>query len=108
MFKELVNHLLDLKKSKKFFYSFILIGYIFGVIYGYSILNKQYVKNRYCAESSGVSSGSCQWYGDCGECFKYYYKSEPRSKEAFYTYGLLGAFIGGWIGVLFITYILKE
>ena len=96
-----------LTKLKKNFFILVFSGYIIGVLLGYSLLYKQYSIKRYCAESVGPIS--CQPDEDCDrECLKYYTKTESREKEAFYTYGLLGAFIAGWISVLVQTYILKE
>lgn len=94
-------------KTKKVFFSFIIVGYIIGVVISYPILNNQYINKQYCVESIGPTS--CQPDEDCDrECAKYSYRYEPRGREAFYTYGLLGAFIGGWVAVFVITYLLKE
>jgi len=38
----------------------------------------------------------------------YKLRPEPRGREAFYTYGLLGAFVGGWVAVFITSYLLKE
>lgn len=94
-------------KAQKVFFACVIIGYILGVFISYPILNKQFVNKQYCAESIGPIS--CQPDEDCDrECIRYEYKSEPRGRESFYTYGLLGAFIGGWIAVFVITYLFKE
>lgn len=94
-------------KAKIVFILLVVIGYIVGVMASYPKLNQQFVNKQYCAESIGPIS--CQPDEDCDrECVRYEYKSEPRGREAFYTYGLLGAFIGGWVGVFVVTYLPKK
>ena len=107
MFQEILEALKNYSRTKKLFFGLVILGYLIGVIVGYPRLNQEIINKEYCAESIGPVS--CQPDEDCDrECLRYELRSESRGREAFYTYGLLGAFIGGWAAVFVITYIFKE
>lgn len=94
-------------RAKWIFVFCLFLGYITGVFFGYPKLKNETTAKEYCVESVGPSN--CQPYEDCDkECLKYEMKLESREKEVFYTYGLLGAFLGAWLFVFILTYILKE
>lgn len=94
-------------KTKVIFISFVITGYFIAIILSYPKLNTQFINKQFCTEFVGPVT--CQPDEDCDrECTKFETKLVSRGGETFYTYGLLGAFMGGWAGVLFITYILKE
>jgi len=107
MLKELINTFKETTRAKKVFIALVIVGYVLGVVISYPKLNSQTISKRYCIESVGPVT--CQPDEDCDrECLKYETRLETRGREAFYTYGLLGAFIGGWLSVFVVTYILKE
>lgn len=107
MIKGLIETLRGTTKAKKVFLALAILGYVAGVIFSYPILNKQTITKSYCVESVGPIT--CQPDEDCDrECLKYGTRIETRGREVFYTYGLLGAFLGGWVAVFVITYLLKE
>lgn len=107
MVKDLIEILKNTTRAKKVFLAITILGYVVGVIISYPILNKQTISKSYCIESVGPTT--CQPEEDCDrECLKYGTRIETRGREVFYTYGLLGAFLGGWVAVFAITYILKE
>lgn len=107
MFKDLTKAFKETSRGKKVFLSLVILGYIVGVMLSYPILNKQTISKSYCIESVGPTT--CQPEEDCDrECLKYGTRIETRGREVFYTYGLLGAFLGGWVAVFVVTYLLKE
>lgn len=107
MIKDLIQALRESTRAKKVFLALVILGYVVGVIISYPILNKQTISKSYCIESVGPTT--CQPEEDCDrECLKYGTRIETRGREVFSTYGLLGAFLGGWVAVFAITYILKE
>ena len=107
MIKDLIQALKETTRAKKVFLALVISGYIVGVVIGYPILNQQPITRRYCVESVGPIT--CQPDEDCDrECLRYENRIETRGREVFYTYGLLGAFLGGWAAVFVVTYILKE
>ena len=107
MLKELINFFKGTTRAKKTFILLVVVGYIVGVALSYPKLNSQTISKRYCVESVGPVT--CQPDEDCDrECLKYDTRLETRGGEAFYTYGLLGAFLGGWLSVIVATYVLKE
>ena len=107
MLKDLIQTLGETARAKRVFLALVIFGYIIGVVVGYPILNQQPISKSYCVESVGPIT--CQLDEDCDkECLRYETRIETRGKEAFYTYGLLGAFLGGWVAVFVVTYILKE
>ena len=90
-----------LTKSRISLVSFILVGYIIGVITGYSHLKNLTKTVDVCTEYDRIDYN---W----SKCIKGYPIKVSREKEAFYTYGLVGAFFGAWASVFYITYIIKE
>lgn len=107
MIKDLIQALRETTRAKRVFLALAIIGYVIGVVVGYPILNKQPITKSYCVESVGPIT--CQPDEDCDrECLRYESRIETRGREVFYTYGLLGAFLGGWLAVFIISYLLKE
>jgi hypothetical protein len=95
-------------KVKRVYIILVLVGYLLGLVFGYSYLKGQYMTKYYCTSTDGSSNYDPYESNQDTTCLKWSPKVESREKEAFYTYGLLGAFIGGWVGVMFVTFFLKK
>ena len=107
MVKDIIETIREASRGKKIFIILAVLGYVIGVFSSYPKLNSLTISKSYCIESVGPIT--CQPDEDCDrECLRYGTRLETRGGEAFYTYGLLGAFIGGWLTVIAVTYIFKE
>lgn len=107
MFNEIIGMLKETSRGKKLFIALVTLGYIIGVLASYRKLNSLTVSKSYCEDSVGPIT--CQPDEDCDrECLKYGARLVKRGGEAFYSYGILGAFLGGWLAVIVVTYIFKE
>ncbi|NQU99583.1 MAG: hypothetical protein HQ538_02495 [Parcubacteria group bacterium] len=115
------------KNNLKIMIIFSFLGYIIALIIGiiitYTNINNKKVDNDNIKESVCVAGYneypiSCQPNEGCESvytCAKredvlFPYKDELKRRiiKSFYTYGLLGAFIGIWVSVFYETYVLKK
>lgn len=86
---------------------FVVLGYIAGAFIGWSELRYETIEKPFCVSWEGPTH--CDPREDCDRwCLEYQLRPVSRVGEAFYIRGPIGAFVGGWVAVFFVTYVLKK